>query len=59
MKANALGVYILGYQPLSADGIAVDPTYEEVKESIRSYQSRVQIVITTGNEQLPFIREMR
>ncbi|KAI8602561.1 periplasmic binding protein-like I [Dissophora ornata] len=57
-KASQLGIYILGYQPLSPDGVTVDPTYQAVKEGIRSYQSRVQVVITNGIEQLPLIREM-
>ncbi|KAF9546684.1 hypothetical protein EC957_009444 [Mortierella hygrophila] len=58
-RALKLGIYILVYQPLSTAGVPFDPTYTFIKNRIRSSQSRIQVLIATGDGQFAFLREMK
>ncbi|KAF9294506.1 hypothetical protein BGZ88_003764 [Linnemannia elongata] len=58
-RAQKLGIYILQYQPLSTAGVPFDPTYTFIKDRIRSSQSRVQVLIATGNIQFALLHQMK
>ncbi|KAK3846161.1 MAG: hypothetical protein J3R72DRAFT_516456 [Linnemannia gamsii] len=58
-RAQKLGIYILAYQPLTTAGVPFDPTYAFVKDRIRSSESRVQVLIATGQNQYELLHEMK
>ncbi|KAG0273101.1 hypothetical protein BGZ95_011104 [Linnemannia exigua] len=58
-RAQKLGIYILAYQPLTTAGVPFDPTYAFVKDRILSSESRIQVLIATGQNQLELLHEMK
>ncbi|KAG0377492.1 hypothetical protein BGX24_005990 [Mortierella sp. AD032] len=58
-RAQKLGIYILAYQPLTTAGVPFDPTYAFVKDRIRSSESRIQVLIATGQNQYELLHEMK
>ncbi|KAF9904094.1 hypothetical protein EC991_003069 [Linnemannia zychae] len=58
-RAQKLGIYILAYQPLSTAGVPFDPTYTFVKDRIKSSQSRIQVLIATGQTQFGVLHQMK
>lgn len=53
------GIYVLNYIPLATPGEKFDPTFYEVEKSIKASDSRIQIVLSTGSEQLQLLRQMK
>ncbi|KAF9586414.1 hypothetical protein BGW38_005354 [Lunasporangiospora selenospora] len=57
--AKKLGIFILAQTPLSTSGVPLDPNYGFVKSTIDSSESRVQVLLATGQIQLDVLKAMK
>ncbi|KAG0043369.1 hypothetical protein BGZ83_011483, partial [Gryganskiella cystojenkinii] len=51
-------IYVLDYIGLGTPGTIPDPGYQAVLESLRRTQSRIQVLLATGKDQLKLLRVM-
>ncbi|KAF9436111.1 hypothetical protein BGZ76_004788 [Entomortierella beljakovae] len=50
-RTSELGIYVLSYIPISVTGQATDPTLSDIKATIDSTDSRIQLLIATSDLQ--------
>lgn len=53
------GIHVLDYISLSTPGLKFDPHFEAIRKSLHATDSRIQVVLSTGDEQLSFLRVMK
>ncbi|GJJ70868.1 hypothetical protein EMPS_03218 [Entomortierella parvispora] len=56
---SAQGIHVLDYIPLATPGEKFDPTFSEIEKSIEASDSRIQVVLSSGPDQIRLLRRMK